>query len=110
MPPEQCMLLSRAIREVAALVMIWVGTAAITFIGVPALVPVGLLNPDGTGMLGADGAGLLAPPDEATLQARQTYFRWAGAGFVIISMGMFFQGVTPAQIIRKTLRLSRYPE
>jgi len=101
------MFLARAVRELVALILIWVGTGAITFFGIPELVPSHAIALPGGKVLTIPPGKVIVTADIKGAELRDAYYRWAGGGMVFITAGMMLQAITPAHAIIQSRRRRR---
>ena len=93
----------KAALDLVALLLIWAGTAAITFGGVPALVgnPV-IFNGQQTTFNGQPLIFGHTPESKDTLRR---YWAWAVPGFVALTVGALWQALGPASVLLPSAHL-----
>lgn len=87
----------KAVPDLVALVLVWAGTAAITFVGVPALVgnPVTFFGQDVTFM----GEAVTYGRTPESRAAVRRYWAWATHGFIAITLGVLWQALAPVSVL-----------
>lgn len=87
----------KAWLDLVALLLIWAGTAAITFVGVPALIgnPVSFLGQD-VAFKGQPVTFGRTPESQAAIRR---YWGWATPGFIAITLGALWQALGPISVL-----------
>lgn len=87
----------KAVLDLVALLLVWAGTAAITFVGVPALVgnPVSFFG-QGTAFKGQGVTYGRTPESRAAIRR---YWAWATPGFIAITLGVLWQALAPISVL-----------
>ena len=87
----------KAVLDLVALVLIWAGTAAITFVGVPALIgnPVSFFKQD----VAFKGQAVTYGRTPDSRAAVHRYLAWAAPGFIAITLGAFWQALGPISVL-----------
>ena len=98
----------KAWLDLAALALILGGTAVITLVGAPALAIQYLTDDRGAALTNERGEPLVVGFDMAAADARAAYLQWAWPGLGLITLGMLWQAVGPAQTILRS-RADRAP-
>ena len=90
-----------ACLTLAAIVLVWIGTASITLVGIPSLLPEFL--EDGKGQVLEDSAGnILSTVDPQSAKDHVKYLKWALFGMGLITAGMALQAFEPVMVIRRS--------
>ena len=98
------MTLRTAWLNLAALILIWLGTMLTVFVGVPALVPDPVTDSSGGYVTDSKGERITAGPDPASVADHRRFLIVAGLGMGLVTAGMVMQGWEAGTLVWRRYR------